>query len=554
MRPLVFLTVRSILNGMKRAFSSARRLISLIFFLFYYFWLFIRPNAKMSSNYDPGAMPFTLPSTDIIEAFVFTGFAALSLLMMLGLSSPRAQFRPADVDVLFPTPVSPKLVLVFRIAREYLFTLLLPLLMVVFALRPAQAGIGWLFSKNPTTAPFVFRSVSIAWILVSLFWVCASFAISLYINRSDLNSGRNQKLFYWLQGVFVLGVLVYAFLLLRQMQSADDFIAVMRSPVLRTVFFSATFATGAVMGPLTGSIPSMLMFLGLLVGSIVLSLAVAMRQVGWLYDQAASRGFDAQTRQTLARQGDMIGIMAERARAGKLKAGKDRWIHRIRARGLGGIVWKEAITGLRGSSINVGILALITIWLHVGPPLFITSARFPADVAYLIFSGMAVLIFSMSLAQTGFLEVLKRVDLQKPLPFTPTATLGAELAAKVLQVTVFNWLGALIALAVSPSLWQSCLAALILSPFGCAVIAGSVLLMTVLFPDYDDPTQRGFRGLMTMLALATTGGPCLGVFILCKAFMPVPLAAVITAAVAAAIASGLLLLAGRFYADFNPSE
>lgn len=555
MRPLVYLTVRTILNGMRRAFSSARRLISLIFFLIYYFWIFVRPNARMDSQFSGGSLPFTMPSATVVEAFVFTGFAALTLLMMLGINTPRGQFRPADVDVLFPTPVSPKLVLVFRIIREYLFTLIFPFLMILFALRPTQAGIGILFSKDPSTAPYVFRSASLAWILLSLFWVCASYAVSLYVNRSDVNSGRNGKIFNWSLGIVVLGTLAYMFILLRGMQSADDFISVMHSPVLRSVFFSATLASGAVMGPISGSLGSMALYLGALVGLIALALVFAMRQVGWLYDQAASRGFDVQTRQTLARQGDMIGIMAERARSGKLKAGRDRWLHRIRTRGVGGIVWKELITGLRGSSISFYIVALVTIWLHVGPPLFIGKpGKLTGEVPYLIFSGMAVMIFSMSLAQMGFLEVLKRVDLQKPLPFSPTATLAAELGAKVLQVSVFNWFGALIAMAVRPELWQACLAAIILTPFGCAVISGAVLLMTVLFPDYDDPTQRGFRGLMTMLALLTAGGPCLGIFVLVRNFAPTLVAALVTAAVAAGVASALLLFAGRFYADFNPSD
>ena len=43
MRPLVFLTVRSFVNGVKRALTSGKRLVGLLFFAGYYFWLVFRP-------------------------------------------------------------------------------------------------------------------------------------------------------------------------------------------------------------------------------------------------------------------------------------------------------------------------------------------------------------------------------------------------------------------------------------------------------------------------------------------------------------------------------
>src|SRR5262245_43778654 len=108
MRPLIFLTTRSVVNGIKRAFSSPKRMISLIAFALYYFFVVMRP---MATSYGPrhSRMPtefaFNLPPMEVLQAFIFAGFALLTILLALSTSVQRMSFRPADVDVLFATPI-----------------------------------------------------------------------------------------------------------------------------------------------------------------------------------------------------------------------------------------------------------------------------------------------------------------------------------------------------------------------------------------------------------------------------------------------------------------
>lgn len=553
MRPLVFLTARSLLNGIKRSLSSARRLISLIAFVLYYVLVFIRPFERESRplSMRPG---FTPPSAVMLEAFIFAGFAVISLFLMLGVFGSRGGFRPADVDVLFPTPVNPRLVLIFRIVRDYLFTLLIPLLLAVVFYRPATTGLTFLFSKHPETAAYAGRVATVAWLLMALTWVCLSYAIGLAVNRSDLRSERNRKVLGWVFGLTLLGVGALVAVRLQQNPGLDGFLSVAQEPILRAVFFTATGASAMVNAALQGNLAVAFWVGGGFLALIAITLFACTIQAGWMYDQAATRGFDAQTMQSLQRQGDMIGMMAEHARRGKLK-GRQRWLSRMRARGLGALVWKEQLLMMRSGIVTILVFLPLMAMMTLLPIFGISPRRADAlGPLFLTMQGFGVLMMVLGVSQSGFIELLRRVDLQKPLPFAPSAILLAEVLSKVLPVTAVSWLISLIAFIARPGIGASFPAALILAPAGAALGSAIVLLMTVLFPDIDDPTQRGFRGLMTMLGLAIIGAPVIGIVVLLYVWAH-PLVAALGGFVAAGAAvAAVLAVAGGFYARFNPSE
>ncbi len=68
----------------------------------------------------------------VVDAVVFSVFAAMSIFLLVSILSPRGGFRQPDIDVLFPTPVNPRIVMFFRMFRDYLVTLLSPLLLAMF--------------------------------------------------------------------------------------------------------------------------------------------------------------------------------------------------------------------------------------------------------------------------------------------------------------------------------------------------------------------------------------------------------------------------------------
>jgi len=178
---------------------------------------------------------------------------------------------------------------------------------------------------------------------------------------------------------------------------------------------------------------------------------------------------------------------------------------------------------------------------------------------FLIMQCMIVFIGSMSMSQSGFIELLRRVDLEKPLPFSPTVISFSEVAAKSIPSILSLWVAAAVCVIVQPALWPFCLASLVGLPFLAVLCCSIVFLVTLIFPDLDDPTLRGFRGLMILLGMGIAFVPVVavaaGIMFFGRTMTLAPLlAAIVGAALAIGISVVVCFIAGNLYAQFNPSE
>ncbi|RYG48377.1 hypothetical protein EON79_04650 [bacterium] len=560
-QPLVYLTLRSVVNGIKRNFSSARRLIGLLFGLGYYVFVFIRPfdrSGRGTGDLSKVLGKGKLPDLGTFEPYVFLGFAALALMLSLGILGYRGVFRPADVDVLFPTPVNPKVVLVFRIVRDYLVTLLLPLFFLVIGWRGTMPGLQGILNNYPKYGAYALRAAGGSWLLMALTWVAIGYAASLFVNRTDLQSGRNRKIIIGLIIAPALILSVYMAVQMRQAPTLETFRAVLQNPLGRFLFPTATAASAITMAPLTGNI------LGGVAGALFLLatsgvfLWLATTQAGWMYDQAAARGFDDINLKALSRKGDMAGVHAEQARRGKLKAGRlatrlSKW----RVQGPWALMWKEAVLQTRTSLAVVYMFTLTACgmmglmwWANLKEGREVT----PNMAMFWTFGALFSFLIIQINAQTGFVEVLRRVDLQKPLPFSPAVIVAGEVAGKALITLLFVIPYALVTVILQPSLWLHGLMAIPFLFSVSLVLSASALLITILFPDIEDPTQRGFRGMMQMLATLITVSPGAAIFVAILVFTKLPLGALLAIPVNLLITAVISWGAGRLYATFNPSE
>lgn len=563
MKPLWFLTCRSFVNGVKRALSSPRRLIGLLFFTGYYFMFFIRPalmNGRGFSGLPPGAPVGKLefPPLEIIDAFAFGILALMSLFMMLGVMAQQTGFKPADVDVLFPTPVPPRAVLLFRMLRDYIFTLILPFAIVLFGLRPVKMGWEAVFRNFPDSAysGMTFKALTLSWFLMSMSWIAITYAISLFINRSDRQSTRNKRILAWSISLITIGTFAYIVFESRQMTDAKQILELAQSPVLRTVFFTATFATQLTMAPLTGDVFGGLLGAGALLSLVGGALWVAMSQAGWMYDQAAVKGFESVGIRAAQRRGDTMGAIAELARRGKIRAGRQTWVHRLRMQGAWALMWKEFFIQTRGMIGMLVMLSLMGIAFCMLPAL-VPNRDNELGLApmYFIMQAVSLFMITLALAQTGFIEVLRRVDLQKPLPFAPPTIVFFEICAKSLLGIFVGVTGGIVAVILNPSLWPFVLASFIYTPALSLLLSSTVFLVTIMFPDFEDPTQRQFRGLMMLLALAVLGLPPTAVFLgLWFVHVPVWLAALSGAMICLGVSLLACVFSGRLYETYNPSE
>jgi hypothetical protein len=106
-----------------------------------------------------------------------------------------------------------------------------------------------------------------------------------------------------------------------------------------------------------------------------------------------------------------------------------------------------------------------------------------------------------------------------------------------------------------PALWQYHISGILGAPLASLALVGVTFLIVVLFPDFDDPTQRSFRGIMQLLGMLIVLLPTIGIYALATVLH---VNMIVPALVSGVINIGILVLtstlAGRFYADFNPTD
>lgn len=566
MRALIYLWAHSFYNGIKRAITSPRRLIGLIFFLGYYYLLIIRPvttgqspsGRRLRGNLGAELANMHFPAVPVLDSIVFGVFVLFSIFLSMSLMGYRAGFKQADVDVLFATPVSPKLVMGFRLIRDYLLTMIAPLIIGVFALSSLLPIIAQFMSKDPAAASNLYKAVAMSWFLTAISWVSVGYAVSLFVGRSDEQSDRNARIIGWSIAVAIIGSLAFAVLRFRADPTFESLQSIAHSPIIRAVYFIPTAATSLAMAPLNNAwIPGISGGLAL-VSIISVGVWAALSQVGWLYDQASVKGFKNAGIREMQKKGDTAGMYAEYARMGKIKRGRiAAWISAKTFKGPSSIIYKELLLFFR-TQIASTVLFVVIVGV-IGPFMLwavpdIREIKY-VGLFYLGVTGMMLLITALSLSQTNYVETLRRVDLTKPLPFTPAKTVFYEVTAKALPPMLVSLVPFLVGFCIRPKLWDYHLTGLFLGPSFMLLTASLSFLVIVLFPDVEDPTQRGFRGMIMMLGLLMVAIPATGLIVGAVA-LNIPLSPV--ALVGAGINFGLSLvlatIAGGLFADFNPSE
>lgn len=560
MKPLFFLWVRQILNGIKRAVSSPKRLISVLVGLGYYIGFFLRPWEKPTDFTKKGGPLLPKGVTfDVgnVEPVVFLIFMSISILMAAGVFAMKNTFKPADVDVLFPTPVSSRLVMYFRLFREYFLTLFFPLIILFFGFKPLSSLAAGLKKGDPQGFDQAIRGMVLSWLLMAAVWVALSYALSFYLAKNEKHSKKILRISGWSIAAAVAIVFATFGAKMYIDPSWKTIVETTQMPHVRAIMIIPYLSTLVAVGSFAGSLMSALFAILALSLLIAVSLRYASNLSGWMYDQAATRGFQGQTMRDMQRKGDMSGMMAEHARSGKVKRGRiAQKIQDVKLLNGWALIYKEwliqARTGIGMSFVFMLILGFMAVMFLSIPE----KRERVLPFVYLGLVGFMTANFGSIAALNGFQETLRRVEVIKPLPLTSRQIAFYEVAAKSFVAILLAVVPYTIGLIYKPGLWQFHLAGLIASPAIGVGMVSAVFLVVVLFPDFDDPTQRSFRGLMQLLAMVFVMAPAIGLFVLFIGLIHTsPLVpAVLTAGVMCGIVALFTSLAGRFYVDYNPSE
>jgi hypothetical protein len=239
-----------------------------------------------------------------------------------------------------------------------------------------------------------------------------------------------------------------------------------------------------------------------------------------------------------------------------LRPRRSGWFQRLKTRGFGALLWKDALIQWRSVRGMVAVFMFAGLTL-VAMPYFAGVRSKQDNIGYLVLlmEGFVAFMVATMTSQTGFTELLRRVDLQKPLPFGPQKIVLSEVLAKAMPAMIVPIICSLVGAALFPSAWRDVLAGAIFFPSLAAVICSLVCVIVLLFPEIDDVSQRGFRGLMMLLGLLIVGTPGVLTFVGIAALTHGTVFGALPGAIInLLVCFGLTLIGGSLYASFNPSE
>ncbi|MGE0002369.1 MAG: putative ABC exporter domain-containing protein [Fimbriimonadaceae bacterium] len=562
MKPLLFLVSRSFVNGLKRTLRSPGRILGLLAFLGYNFWIFGRVvfagrGTAPSAGVDPFKdLNIEFPPIVTISGILFLAFAALVCLNTLGLGGFRATFRAADADVLFPTPVNPRIVVAWRVAADTLIRMLLPLLVSLIALGRGRGSLGSLAGIVPDSLD-VTRAIqlaSIGYLLIAVAFALLGWGISLW-SFSPRNGTRPHTRWVYLgQALYLgagIGMAISAF---QSSPGLGSLVGFANRPGIRAYFFPAHLAERFALGVATGDPFSSVLGLAGLFGLIGLGAWLAMHFAPNLYEQAALRAYEVKAVTDRARKdGTSFSATLSRAERGGIGLGLTGWLYRWKAGGPWSIVWKESVLSLRVGAVQALIVtamgATMLILMKIYAPARAINVLVP------ILCGLAPLFASPSARATVLPEALARLDLVKPLPFTSRQLLAWDALSRAVVPMAISIPVPIIGAAIGVGSAMTTVMAWLTGSVFAVTLSLSYLPVAILQPDARDAAQASVRGLATMIVLLPVTGLALAPPILCGVFrIPIwiGLAGSVTALVGVGI--GMTYLAATMYDGFNPND
>lgn len=197
-----------------------------------------------------------------------------------------------------------------------------------------------------------------------------------------------------------------------------------------------------------------------------------------------------------------------------------RWLERWTPRGVWALLWRNLLITWRAS----GWGSLLTIAIIGAAPIVLmglvkASANPERDlrvllrVLYSVVQATVVVFVALG-SYYSMTDMLRRVEWQKPLPFSPRAVVVVESLPTVIFFTLAQLLTVLLASALFPHDWRFWLSGSLVAISWCVVLQMAMLWIALVNPDPTDYTQRLLTGVLIVPALFLSGAPGLGIWVL----------------------------------------
>ena len=277
----------------------------------------------------------------------------------------------------------------------------------------------------------------------------------------------------------------------------------------------------------------------------------------YLYEYA-SRLAD-ERREFMARMRDPVRSLKRRRRQEAVEVRTPWFLRSFHPRRARAILWRDLIIAWRSYG---GVLTALSILFVIGAVAWWVGVWwFHAPLVG--GRSWAVMVVMMALAAlpltlvspVAMADLLRHAETQKPLPIGALETVAMHVLQWTLLINAITFAPSVLALILLPPVRHIVLTVLLLGWSFTHLFLSGTFWISLFNPDQDDPIQRMYGGLFSvlmMVVLSIPGGIVLGV----SSFLHVPLAVRVPVALAVngGVAWGVHLLAARKYERFVFTE
>jgi|GEM_PF-4850285 len=553
MNAVWFLWINSFKNGIRRALTSPKRLITLIFFSLYLIFAIIRPFFYAASQGRAANIESKIHITSSeIEAVVFGFYLIIGTISLMLIGSYNRTLKSADIEMLFPTPVPVKVVMTARVIRDFVATFTFQIFfafvfLVVSASMPHQSVLVRVGAR-----------LIVGWILVNLTFTSWGYVYNLTVLRDAPKSIHWEKVADYTRISYVILIVAVIALKIFSDSSLQGFVDLGHDPWLELMMFPAYFSYLFVASPVLGYAFGIIGLVAV-IGLIAAGFFVAYQNSGWLYDIASSRGSKQLKRQTSLRSGDYSGLIRDRIIQKNIKYKSNKRLMSWRVQGIGSLIWRELVLAPRQMRAAKFLVLLVAVGYGIFPVLIFGNhdQYVSTEVlgAFLLFTQGIGVFMSVAVQQISLSIFLKQTDLLKPLPFSSSMLVLAELLSRSWIPSIASPISSIIIMIMRPTLAPIVIGFIFYMPSLAVLLLSALMIAVLIFPDVGDATQRAFRGYTWMLGTALVSLPGAGLMVLIYLAVHMALlGGIVGAIVNSGISALLIVYAGKLFQAASPSD
>ena len=549
MTTLLYLELRQIANYARITLRSPKRLIPAILMMT---WVLMFLGPQLLFRLVGPRHPVTLLSFTMPPQIPIALFAILSIVMLYkvhkSFSESMVTFPLADIDFLFPTPISRRTILGLRLlglyARVGLYVLFFAFIFGIQLSMFAPTSIG----------------ISVSCVVLILFVV---FIVNICTTINLVATFREARK-WWLSYavrwtadgllIFVAGKLIFGYLQTGNL--AESAAQTMNHPLVTALLLPAKWTADLMLSPFTGWAPGIG---GELLGMCALaigSLALVLSRNENPYEPSLMVSARAAAIRSAVRRGGWGRLRAEMQ---KFRPQKARAAGGVPPFGRGAIVlvWKSLNITMRTSGRALIAVPFIGALL-LGGLRFALPNEFGLKevqgfatvlVAYLLFISSTIMLHS-------FRADLKQANILRPMPIPAWQVIAVQGIHSTLISTAIAWIVLILISVFYGFEARSPLTIAVLAlPFAAYASLCWQAVAAVIYPNPEDPTQQFVGNMLSGLAATISIGPAVGIGVLgWYLHLGVVFPAMMIAAFSTGMAVAGILLSAWLYKRFDPTD